>query len=237
MAEATIWERGKTGRRGSSRCTDRASKWLATSAPTASRWHAIGAFPSGSVPVRRDVEAGVLPGEDGLAELQRVPVDDDRGQQVEAGDPVVLSFLGSVSQFAALVEVDGALEGMVSLALVQSDLGASAHVGVRGPVDHEQRAFDAADLPQGGRQLVLAGIRGELAQDQPVAGAPARRVTLPVFVCLAPLERELAEAASLGYRVMALTMHGAGAFDSNDRIAILTRPHTEDAPGVPAPAP
>ena len=109
------------------------------------------------------------------------PVDDDRGQQVEAGDPVVLSFLGSVSQFAALVEVDGALEGMVSLALVQSDLGASAHVGVRGPVDHEQRAFDAADLPQGGRQLVLAGIRGELAQDQPVAGAPARRVTLPVF--------------------------------------------------------
>ena len=27
------------------------------------------------------------PGEDGLAELQRVPVDDDRGQQVEAGDP------------------------------------------------------------------------------------------------------------------------------------------------------
>ena len=89
-------------------------------------------------------------GEDGLAELQRVPVDDDRDQQVEAGDPVVLSFRGSVSQFAALVEVDRALEGMVSLALVQSNLGASAHVGVRGPVDHEQRAFDAADFPQGG---------------------------------------------------------------------------------------
>ena len=43
--------------------------------------------------------------------------DDHRGQQVEAGDPVVLSFPGSVSQFAALVEVDGALEGMVRLAL------------------------------------------------------------------------------------------------------------------------
>ena len=50
--------------------------------------------------------------------------------EVEAGDPVVLSFLGSVSQFAALVEIDGALEGMVRLALVQSDLGAPAHVGV-----------------------------------------------------------------------------------------------------------
>ena len=56
-----------------------------------------------------------------------------RMQQVEAGDQVVLSFRGSVSQFAALVEVDRALEGMVRLALVQSDLGASAHAaGVRG---------------------------------------------------------------------------------------------------------
>ena len=51
------------------------------------------------------------------------------------------------------------------LALVQSDLGAAAHVGVGGPVEHQQGAFDAADFPQGGRQLVLTGIRGELAQD------------------------------------------------------------------------
>ena len=61
----------------------------------------------------RVLEAGLLPGEAGLAELQRVPVDDDRGQQVKAGDPVMLAFPGSVAQFAALVEVDGALEGMV----------------------------------------------------------------------------------------------------------------------------
>ena len=88
----------------------------------------------------RGLEAGFSPGEDGLAELQRVPVDDDRGQQVEAGDPVVLSLPGSVSQFAALVEVDSALEGMVRLALVQADLGAPAPgvdllaiVGVRTP--------------------------------------------------------------------------------------------------------
>ena len=67
----------------------------------------------------------------GLAELQRVPVEDDLGQQVKADDPVVLAFPGSVAQFAALVEVDGALEGMVRLALVQSDLGTPAHAGVR----------------------------------------------------------------------------------------------------------
>ena len=34
----------------------------------------------------RDLEPGLAPREDGVAELQRVPVDDDRGQQVEAGD-------------------------------------------------------------------------------------------------------------------------------------------------------
>ena len=102
------------------------------------------------------------------------PVEPTRGQryspvrliqQVEAGDPVVLPFPGSVSQFATLVEIDGALEGMVRLALVQSDLDSPAQAGVRGPVDHEQGAFDAADFPQGGRQLVLARIGGELAQD------------------------------------------------------------------------
>ena len=79
--------------------------------------------------------------------------------------PVVLPFPGSVPQFAALVKVDGALEGVVRLALVQSDLDPPSHAGVGGPVDHEQGAFDAADLPQGGRQLVLARVRGELAQD------------------------------------------------------------------------
>ena len=59
-----------------------------------------------------------------LAVCARRVGDDDRGQQVEAGDPVVLPFPGSVSQFPALVEVDGALEGMVRLALVQADQGA-----------------------------------------------------------------------------------------------------------------
>lgn len=71
----------------------------------------------------RDLEAGILAGEDSRAELQCVPVDDDRGQQVEAGDPVMLSLLGSVPQFAALVEIDGALEGMMRLALRKGKQG------------------------------------------------------------------------------------------------------------------
>ena len=44
-----------------------------------------------------------------------------------AGDPVVLPFAGPVPQLAALVEVDGALEGVVRLALVQSDLDPPSH--------------------------------------------------------------------------------------------------------------
>ena len=58
----------------------------------------------------RDLEPGLPPRVDGVAELQRVPVDDDRGQQVEAGNPVVLPLPGSVPQLAALMEVDGALD-------------------------------------------------------------------------------------------------------------------------------
>lgn len=50
---------------------------------------------------------------------------------------------------------------------------------------------------------------------------------------MATLERELAEAASLGYRVMGLTMNGGGAFDSNDKIAVLARSHPAHAPEVP----
>ena len=129
----------------------------------------VDVFPSQRRDVRkefdRNLKAGFVPGQDGLAQFQRVPVDDDRGQQVEASDSVMLTLFGSVAQFAALVEVDGALQGLMGLTLVQSDLRAPAHVGVRGPVDHEQRALNAADFAQSGRQLVLAGIRGEFAQD------------------------------------------------------------------------
>ena len=84
----------------------------------------------------------------------------------------MLTLFGSVAQFAARGEVDGALQGMMGLTLVQSALRAPAHVGVRGPVDHEQRALNAGDFAQSARQLVLAGIRGELAQGLARAHGP-----------------------------------------------------------------
>ena len=56
--------------------------------------------------------------------------DDDRGQQVEARDAVVLTFAGAVAQFAALVEVDGTFHGGVGFSFVQTALGAPTHGGV-----------------------------------------------------------------------------------------------------------
>ena len=41
--------------------------------------------------LRGGVDAGLFAGQDRLAQLQRVPVNDDSGEQVEAGDTVVLT--------------------------------------------------------------------------------------------------------------------------------------------------
>ena len=50
---------------------------------------------------------------------------------------------------------------MARLPLVQPNLGAASHVGVGGPLDHEQGAFDAANFPQSGRLEVHPRTCGE----------------------------------------------------------------------------
>ena len=66
------------------------------------------------------IDAGFLAGLHRVAQLQRIPVDDDGGQQIEPSHAVVLTLAGAVTQFAALVEVDGALQGVVGCSLVQA---------------------------------------------------------------------------------------------------------------------
>ncbi|MYN66647.1 MAG: hypothetical protein F4X11_16715 [Acidobacteria bacterium] len=80
--------------------------------------------------------------------------------------------------------------------------------------------------PLGGHAVVV------LERDADTAIVPLEYLVIAT-TRLSTLEREIEEAASLGYRVMALTMNGGGAFDSNDRIAVLTRPHSADAPAGP----
>ena len=60
-------------------------------------------------------------------------------------------------QFAALVDVDRALQGMMGLTL-RSDLSATTQIGIRAPGDQEPGAIDATDLAPGGRQFVLARL-------------------------------------------------------------------------------
>ena len=72
-------------------------------------------------------DAGLLAGQDRLAQLQRIPVDDDGGQQIEPSHAVVLTLAGAVTQFAALVEVDGTLQGVVGFSLVGPN-GPNVHI-------------------------------------------------------------------------------------------------------------
>lgn len=95
---------------------------------------------------------------DDLAQLGGIPEDDAGGEQVHAGDAIMLPFAGAVPDLAATVEADGALQGVVGLTLVESDLGLALHAGVEDPVDHEQASLDATDLAHGDGEFMLAGI-------------------------------------------------------------------------------
>ncbi len=100
-----------------------------------------------------------------LAELHGVPEDDDGGEQIHAGDAVMLAFGGTVADFTAAVEADCPLQRMMSFAFVEPDLGTPLEFSMQDPVDHEQGALDATDFPQGCRELVLPRIGGEFPQN------------------------------------------------------------------------
>src|SRR5215210_5885756 len=74
------------------------------------------------------------PGDD-LSELPCVPVDDDGGKEVQAGDPVVLCFGRPIADLTASVEADGTLERMMGLAFVEPHLCPSLEVEVAQPVE------------------------------------------------------------------------------------------------------
>ena len=64
-------------------------------------------------------------------------MDDDGGEQVEAGHAVVPALDGAVADFALTPDPECVLEGVTSLALVQAGVGPVLHVGVEQPVDKE----------------------------------------------------------------------------------------------------
>lgn len=109
-----------------------------------------------------------------MAEMLGVPIDNDRGEQVEACHPEVLAFGGSVADFALATDAEGVFQGMMGRAFVQADLGAALHVGIKQPFDNEERPFDPSDFPQCDRKLMLPRICRELPQ-QLARGHDTRR--------------------------------------------------------------
>jgi hypothetical protein len=99
---------------------------------------------------------------DSLPEVLGVPVDDDGGQQVQPCHTVVLTFDGPIADFALPPDAQGVFQGVMGLALVEANLGTTLHVGIKQPIDDEERALDAADFTQGKCQLMLAWIGCEL---------------------------------------------------------------------------
>ena len=97
-----------------------------------------------------------------LPEAFGVPVDDYGRQQVQPCHTVVLTFDGPITDFALPPDAQGVFQGVMGLALVETNLGTALHVGIKQPVDDEERALDAADFTQGKCQLVLAWIGCEL---------------------------------------------------------------------------
>jgi hypothetical protein len=83
----------------------------------------------------------------------------------------VLAFGGAVADFALAADAKGVLQGMVRLALVESDLGEALHVGIKQPFRDEERALDTSDFAQCLGQLVLA----RLSHHQPPARGPWHR--------------------------------------------------------------
>jgi len=90
---------------------------------------------------------------DGLAELGCVPIDNHSGKEIEARHSVMLPFGGSVTDFSLTANPQSIFQRVMRLAFVQANLCTPLHVRIEQPVNDEQSAFDAPDLPKGNSQF------------------------------------------------------------------------------------
>ena len=109
----------------------------------------IWAHPRGEMCARSsggDAESVTVALRDSMAEVKRVPANNDGGKEVQAGYAEVLAFGGAVADFALTADAQGVFERVVRFALVEPDLGPALQFGVEQPVDDEERPLDAPDL-------------------------------------------------------------------------------------------
>ena len=111
-----------------------------------------------------DDQPGVFPLSDRFAEMGGIPVNDDGSEQAETGHAAVLTLARAVADFALASDAERVLERVMSLALVQAGVGSALHIGVKQPVNDEERSFDPSDFAESDVQFVLARIGPELSQ-------------------------------------------------------------------------
>jgi hypothetical protein len=102
---------------------------------------------------------------DGTVQVNRVPIDDRGGNEAQAGRTKTLVLKGSVTDSALAMKEHRAPERIAGLAFVEAGVTALAQIGVRQPLQGEQRSLDSAECAQGTRQGVAGAGGRKLAQD------------------------------------------------------------------------
>ncbi len=99
-------------------------------------------------------------------EVDRIPEHDRGDDEIQPAGSEALVVEGTVLDQTRAVEAHRAAQRVLGLTLVQTDRHAATELGALQPVQHEQRAVDAADLAPPPGQPVLTRVRGQLAQYQ-----------------------------------------------------------------------
>ena len=113
--------------------------------------------------VRHDL-AGGAEVYDRIGHIGRVPIDDRGDKEVQPRGPVLLRLGAAVRDPSLLERADSLSERVALLAFVQSGLAAPTELGAFQPVEHEERALDAAKFLERQIELILALVCGELSQ-------------------------------------------------------------------------
>ena len=104
----------------------------------------------------------------GGVHVDRVPIDDRRDNQIEAGCPILLGFMATVDDAPLTESVDRLRQDMVQHDVVETGVAPPAQVRIFKPVQHEQRPLDFADFLKRDVELVLSVDRR--AKGTPLAG-------------------------------------------------------------------
>jgi len=94
--------------------------------------------------LRRHIETCLLATDDGMTEMNAIPVDDNCGEQIESGHAIVLPLRSPVADFTPAPNAQAFLRAWC----VEANKGAPLHVDIEDPLDNEERAFDPAGIPE-----------------------------------------------------------------------------------------